>query len=304
VEQVTGIAAAADADLELLWEPDAQLADGCVWDDRTREVIFADLRSGRVYAYATDDGSRRHWQLPETVGSVGVCESGRLLVALRRRVVLLDRGTGEISEFGERIGEPEGNRLNDGKVGPDGCFWVGTRDARRDHGDVPAGNGRLYRLTPDGAMEPKADGIVTSNGLAWSGDGKTMFHSDSHLMHIDAYDFDPATGSLSGMRRIAQLGEAEGRPDGAACDTDGHYWSAAVSVGCLNKFSPSGALIEQLRVPVEAPTMPCFASDWLYVTSRFRAPGPDVQGRRHNVAGLFRMPAPAQGVRVGRFDDT
>src|SRR3954471_19982588 len=104
--------------------------------------------------------------------------------------------------------EPRTNRLNDGKVGPDGAFWVGTMDDRAAKEPVAA----LYRVTADGKTERKITGLVVSNGLAWSGDGCMMFHSDSRACWIDRWAFDPETGHIAGRTRLRTLANEEGRP--------------------------------------------------------------------------------------------
>ena len=150
--------------------------------------------------------------------------------------------------------EPATNRLNDGKVGPDGAFWVGSMDENTPRQPT----GALYRVTADGRIERKAEGYRVSNGLAWSPDGRIMYHSDSSPGIIEAWDFDPATGGMTNHRRLAKLTNEEGRPDGAAIDMDGNYWSAGPSAGCLNCFSPDGKLLERSRS--RCPARPCPAS--------------------------------------------
>ena len=93
-----------------------------------------------------DDGARASWDFPEVVGSFGLCLSGRLVVALRHRVVLFDPRTKAIENLTEPVDEPSTNRFNDGKVGPDGCFWVGSMDERSPRQKT----GALYRVTPRG----------------------------------------------------------------------------------------------------------------------------------------------------------
>ena len=53
-----------------------------------------------------------------------------------------------------------------------------------------------------------------------------MFHSDSKGQVIWAYDYDPDTGTPSDRRVVARPTEEVGRPDGAAIDEQGYYWSA------------------------------------------------------------------------------
>jgi sugar lactone lactonase YvrE len=300
---------------ELLWDAQCELAESPVWDARARRVLFcanndsAHHDEGRILGFGVDDGRRQAWTLPEPVASFGMCRSGRLVVALSRRVVLLDLVTSEVTRLTGELDEPAGNQFNDGRPGPDGRFWVGTRDARRRQQlgsatTIPDPNGGLYRIGSDGSADRVAAGYLTSNGLAFSPDGQTMYHSDSANNYVDAWDF--VDGTAGGRRRFATLSPALGKPDGAAVDCDGCYWSAGVSAGCLNRFSAAGVLLSTLPMPCPAPTMPCFADGYLYVTSMrgvHREAVRDFSGLSWPVAGLFRVPAPAAGAPVAVFDD-
>lgn len=247
----------------LAWDANCAVGECCVWDIQRRVVWFADCTAGRIFAYAVDSGDRWRFILNDIVGSFGLCSNGQLVVALRDRVMYFDPATLAVTQFAD-IPMPAPNvRLNDGKVGPDGCFWVGSTDTNMPKEPL----GSLYRVRADGCVERKIDGLRCSNGLAWSPDGRTMFHSDSHGPWIDAWDFNVIDGSIGNRRRIATLSEETGRPDGAAFDTEGRYWSAGVSAGCLNCFSITGELFCAVPVPVKTPTMPCFADGAIFVTS-------------------------------------
>ena len=99
---------------------------------------------------------------------------------------------------------PPTNRLNDGKVGPDGAFWVGSMDENSPRQKIAA----LYRVTADGRITKEQDGYAVSNGLAWSPDGRIMYHSDSTAGIIEAWDFDPATGARG---QASHSGDADER---------------------------------------------------------------------------------------------
>jgi len=284
---------------ELVWDSRCTVGESPVWDSAARRVLFCDIQAQRINAYAVDGGAQQSWQLPEVVGSFGLCRSGRLVVALRHRVVLFDLRTGAVTALTDPVDEPPTNRMNDGKVGPDGCFWVGSMDESRPRKPT----GALYRVTPDGRIERKSEGYAVSNGLAWSPDGRTMYHADSTSGIIEAWDFDIASGRLANHRVLATLSNEEGRPDGAACDVDGNYWAAGVSAGCINKFSPQGKLLEKLPFPVPRPTMPCFADGQLYVTSLREGLPAETLEKFPALGGLFRAPVTARGAPVGVFAD-
>ncbi len=285
---------------ELVWDVRCELGESPVIDARTDRLYFIDIYGRKVLAYGTKDGSQKTWPMPAPVASMGLCQSGRLLVALDKYAVFLDPETGSIEPFSETLNEPDLNKLNDGKVGPDGCFWVGSRNGTnpRQH------TGTLYRLTPDGRFTVKAEGYLTCNGLAWSPDGRMMFHSDSSQRIVDAWDFDAKNGTIANRRRIVEQTEAEGHPDGAACDADGNYWSACPRTGCLKQFSPQGELLTRIVLPaIPFPTMPCFAGKHVYITTLRRGRSDDIVRKFPTLGSLFRIPAPAKGAEVSRFAD-
>jgi sugar lactone lactonase YvrE len=287
------------SEFELVWDARCGVAECPVWDADTRRVLFCDIPGKRINAISVDTGTRETWDFPEPVGSFGLCRSGRLVVAQRHHVVLFDPKSGALTDLTAKIDEPAINRFNDGKVGPDGAFWVGTIDGNSPRQPTAA----LYRVTADGQIAKQQGGYQNSNGLAWSPNNRIMYHTDTGPGIIEAWDFDPATGARTNHRIIAKLTNEQGRPDGAATDRDGNYWSAGPSAGCLNCISPGGSLLRTVPFPVPGPTMPCFAGDFLYVTSLREGKSAEVLAQHPTLGGVFRTPAPAIGVPVGRFAD-
>ncbi len=284
---------------ELVWDARCGIAESPVWDAAGRRLLFCDILGKRVHELSVDDGRQTSWDFAEEVGSFGLCASGRLVVALRHRVVLFDRRTTTLVDLAGPVDEPVTNRFNDGKVGPDGCFWIGSMDER-----VPRNKtGVLYRVTPEGKVERKAEGYAVSNGLAWSPDGQVMYHSDSTAGIIEAWDFDTRSGGIANHRILATLANEDGPPDGAAVDAEGNYWSAAPSAGCINRFSPTGTLLEKLSFPVPGATMPCFADGHLYVTSLRAGRSAETLERHPTLGGLFRTASPVRGAPVATFAD-
>jgi len=271
-----------------------QLGESPVWDARSRALWFVDVHAPAVHRLDVETGRLDTWPMPERCGSIGLCKGGRVLVSLRRALHLLAPASGKLEHFTDvEPDAPEGNRLNDGKVAPDGSFWVGSMD------DTPAlaATGSLYRVTAAGRVEKKASGLRVSNGLAWSADGRTLFHSDSRGIWIRRYRHDPATGAISRQHEIARPTLEQGRPDGGATDVEGFYWSAGVSAGCLNRWSAEGELVRRVALPMPNPTMPCFAGDDLktvYVTSLVRDPDA-------NAGCTVRLELGVAGVPVARF---
>lgn len=286
-----------DVTPQLAWDIRCGIGESAAWHAGRGVLLFADIPAGRIHGLDPASGERTTWKLPEVVPSFGVCASGRLVVALRERVVLYDLDRDAITPLVPPLGLPEGTRLNDGKVGPDGAFWVSAMDGSKQP------TAKLYRVTADGAAQVKSEGYVTGNGLAWSPDGRTMYHSDTRPGRIDAWDFDPATGGIANRRVFATVDDAAGRPDGAATDMDGFYWSGGVSAACLNRFAPDGRHVQTIPVPVPGPTMPCFTPHGLFVTTLREGRDETMVAANPTMGGLFRLHVAATGVPVSLFDD-
>ncbi|ABR62143.1 SMP-30/gluconolactonase/LRE family protein [Sinorhizobium medicae] len=288
-----------DLTFECLLDARCHVAESPVFDERRNCLFFVDIGRSTLHRVELSGAGHVEWTLEGGACSIGLAQSGRLVLAQRDRVVLFDPAKGAITTEIAAI-EPDrpDTRLNDGKVGPDGAFWVGTMHDVADRRPVAS----LYRVTRDGTVERKVEEIVCSNGLAWSGDGSLLFHSDSRGPWINRWRFDPSTGALSACRRLVDLDEASGRPDGAATDAEGSYWSAGVSASVINRFSPEGRLIQAHRFPVPAPTMPCFAGPDLktLVVTSLR---PAATGEECRSGGIFAAQSPVAGVAVRRFDD-
>ena len=112
----------------------------------------------------------------------------------------------------------EGARFNDGATDRQGRFWAGTMC------DNPTSS--LYRLDPGGAVHKMERGLTISNGIGWSPDNRTMYLTNSPKGVIYAYDFDPASGSISNRRHFVYTPDDPTQPDGLTVDAEGFVWSA------------------------------------------------------------------------------
>ncbi|WP_419759080.1 SMP-30/gluconolactonase/LRE family protein [Acidisoma sp.] len=282
---------------QLVWDCHCGTGETPTWDDQAGALYFCDIPGGRLHRFHPATEEKTSWQLPEVLGSFALCRSGRILVCQKQKLMMFDTVTQTLEPFAQVV-EADTNRLNDGKVGPDGCFWVGTIN----EGSDGSPSGHLYRVTPAGEVEVKVEGLKNANGLAWTADGRTMFHSDTRGPWIDCWDFDPATGAISNRRRFADVSNEEGRPDGGALDVEGFYWSAGSGMSVINRFAPDGRLVEKVAMPVPNATMPAFAGDRLFITSALPK---DEEARRKFPlgGGLFMMPVEVRGVPIGRFED-
>jgi len=275
------------------------LGESPVWSAEEQALYWVDILAPALHRLDPATGATRSWPLPQAIGSFGLCESGGAVLALRDGFYRFDFDSAELRYIGGPQ-VPEGVRFNDGKVSPEGRFFAGTMDEEC----LSRPLGALYRLDPDGRCSQVLDGLIVANGLAWSADGKRLCHSDSKGKFIRCYDYDPASGALSNPSVLARPDEKVGRPDGAAMDLEGYYWSAGISAGVLNRWAPDGRLERRIELPCACPTMPCFGGPelkTLYVTSLRHGLSAQRLTQWPLSGGIFALEVEVPGVPVARF---
>lgn len=255
------------------------LGESPFWHPQEQMLYWVDIAASQVCRANVFMGSVERWALPQTPGCIAPAAHGGLVLGLRDGVYRADEWGGTLTRLCALPGDPVQLRINDGKVDPAGRFWAGTYAEQKQQPDAT-----LYWLDATGQpprLQAVRSGFFTSNGLAWSPDGATMYWADTQGHCIYAWDWHadgPALHHERVLHRFAgkpagwQPGQPGygGRPDGAAVDAEGNYWCALYEGARLLKLSPAGQVLADYPVPAQCPTMPCFGGDdlrTLYLTT-------------------------------------
>lgn len=277
----------------------AALGESPTWSIDEQALYFVDIVAPALIRFDAATGAHTATAMPSSIGCFGLRERGGFVVALRDGIWLADAHGRLEHRLAGAPYDPAHHRFNDGRVDRQGRFWVGSMNEKRD-----APSAALYRLERDGSLARVLDGVTVSNGVAWSPDGRTMYHADTPAHTVRAYDFDPATGVPSGGRVFARWHGDTDRPDGAAVDSAGNYWIAFFRGGKVLQVSPQGRVLREVPFPAQCPTMPCFGGPdlrTLYVTSARKDRPADELARYPQSGGLFAMRVEVPGLPEPRF---
>jgi sugar lactone lactonase YvrE len=278
-----------------------------VWCERTQRLYWVDVQQPALHRLDPATGLDESWIMPAWVGCLalgGGAAEGSVLVGLRLGAYRFDLATGALTLVAPAPYDPRRFFLNDGKCDRQGRFWV--RPMRHALlplvGEPGADKGPLWRL--DGQhLVPQGKEATLSNGLAWSPDGRTMYHSHTMSGDIYAWDYHPGTGEMTRGRLFAHVEGAPG-PDGAEVDIEGFYWSAINGQGRILRFDPEGKVEREVAVPFKYPTMIAFGGADLrtaFVTSgRWAIADKDAADHPYD-GGIFAFDAPAPGLPTSRW---
>jgi xylono-1,5-lactonase len=145
--------------------------------------------------------------------------------------------------------------INDIGVDDRGIVYAGTL-AETPAERTPERKGSLWRVTPGGESNECYGDVEVSNGLAFSPDGRLLYHCDTFRNVIWVSDVG-VDSSIANRRAFASL--PAGEPDGLAIDAEGMLWVAGLGAGLIIRIAPDGVLDCVVEVPATALTSLCFA---------------------------------------------
>ena len=269
------------------------------WDELTGLLYWVDIDAFQLHCFASDSGRNQTFQLDEEIGCFALRRRGGFIIATRSGFWRLEDTSGNLTALPSPEYDRATVRFNDGRCDARGRFWAGTLYQPKDHK-----NGWLYCLEPDGRFEKKAGPVFTANGLAFSPDGTCLYWADTPEHAIHVYDLDPETATLGEPRLFHQFPHGQGRPDGAAVDSEGCYWSALFAGARVVRLSPDGEIMREIPVPAKYPTMVAFGGPdlkTLYITTA-RKPCSEAELADHpQSGGLFAVEVDVAGLPEPRF---
>jgi gluconolactonase len=268
------------------------LIEGPVWDS-ARGLYFSDVSNGGVHWL--DRAGSVSLVVPKRrgIGGMALHAKGGLVLGGRDIVHVMPDGSTRSLLSLDAI--PGATGFNDLTTDEAGRIYVGSLAFRVFGGEAPK-PGHLHVIDLDGSMRTLSDGVLLTNGLGFSPDGRRLYHSDARAGLVRVYDVN-ADGSVGPWRTFASLGP-NGVPDGLKVTNDGSVWVADAHGGRVAVFDANGGHRQDVAVPLPMVTSLCFGGDDLrdlyIVTGSRGGPSEDCGSifvTRVDVAGLPLAPA-------------
>lgn len=253
--------------------------------DGAGNLYFSDVTNGGVFRRRPDGSIDTVVPKRRGVGGIALHADGGLVISGKNICHVRDGQTRILLALDGVPG------FNDLFTDAEGRVYTGSMRSNPFSESGPRTPGECYRIDAEGRATELYRGVSLTNGIGFSPDGRTIYHSDTALSQIHVHRLDP-----SGKATPATPIRVEGGPDGLAVDAEGGVWVALYQAGAVQRYLPSGAADKQIKVPARAVTSLCFGGADLrdlYVVTADNSDDPSRGGTvfrmRSDVAGL---PAP------------
>jgi sugar lactone lactonase YvrE len=257
---------------------DTALGESPVWDVDNQILHLVDIFARRIHQLDPGRGTVKTVAVDGVPGAIALRRDGGYIggIGLEFATIGSDGSVAPIARVSA------GDRMNDGKCDPRGRFIAGTMDSKGRRGAAA-----LYQLHAGGTVTQLLSGVTLSNGLDWSPSGDKLYHIDTSLERVHAFDYDLDTGKLGERLLFAEMKDLPGRPDGLTVDAEGGVWVAVARAGVVHRYDCNGRLDAVIEFPTPIVTNCAFGDsdlDKLYVTSS-RALLPESQRAQDPLAG-------------------
>ncbi|TQM92730.1 SMP-30/gluconolactonase/LRE family protein [Roseinatronobacter monicus] len=264
------------------------LGEGAFWHPARAEFFWFDITGQRLHSLA------RSWDFDEMVSAMGWVDKTRVVIAAQTRMLVFDLHSGTSRTLCALEAENAATRSNDGRIDPQGGFWIGTMGKRAE-----AGAGAIWRWHK-GELRRLFAGLTIPNAICFAPDRQSACFTDTMTRRIMRVALDAEGWPKGAPECWLDLSAERLNPDGAVFDAAGNFWVAQWGAGRVAAYAPSGQFLQAVDFPAPHTSCPAFGGDdlrQLYCTTAR-------QGRQNpnNLDGAtFVTPVPVQGLREYQF---
>lgn len=251
-----------------------QSGGGLRWDAQAVCWRWADPQGCHLHALAGGlppaAGQGGAARLLESAAVLAPCASGKLLLALGKRLGALDapepalapgqaQGHGPSRPLQPQVlatidaAEPR-TVISDGRTDRHGHFVFGTANTAPDRRPI----GSFYQYSQrHGVRRLALPAVVAAGSICFSVDGSRLYVSDPQRGAILQCRYDADSARCSDLRRFATAVDADGVVHAAVVDRDGCVWSAqggSASTHHLLRYGPDGALRGHIALDIAEAT--------------------------------------------------
>ena len=271
------------------------LVEGIAFGESPRwhegRLWFSDWGAGRVWSVAAGEAPRVEAEVNSFPLCIDFLPDGRLLLvsSAERRVLRRQRGGSLVShaDLSPVSTKPWNDIVVDGR----GNAYVNNIGF-----DFPGGEfapGLVVLVTPDGNVDPVAEGLAFPNGMAVTADNSTLIVAESYAEQLTAYEI-AMDGTLTDRRVWAATNGDH--PDGICLDTTGAVWYADVGNKRCVRVREGGEMLA--TVDLDRGAFACALSRGtdpeLYVVGQDWGGSPSIGDATGQVV-RFAAPAPGAG---------
>jgi len=284
---------------KILWKAKTYLGEGVLWVPLQKCIYFVDIKNKKIFIFNIKNKNKNIIKINKQIGFLAHIKNNIFILGLEDELRIVNLRSKKIIKSIKIEKNKPRNRLNDGKVDPNGKLWFGTMDnLERD-----IENGSLYCLDNKYNLKKIDSKYKTTNGPAFI-DERNFYHTDSRKKIIYKLKIDKNLKILK-KKIFIKFNKDEGSPDGMTVDSQKNLWVCHYRGGCITVYDKKGKRIHTVNLPAKNITNCVFGganNSELYVTSALKGLNKEDLINYKESGSLFKIKTNVQGHNSVSFE--
>ncbi len=234
--------------------PKCTLGENPLWFAHASVFLWTDIVKGCIYAYSDETKKTRTvLESDFQIGAFVICRDHNL-------ILLTEIGLIE-AEYSEAAFHLDWSSLIPVELQPDERFNDAIVDCK---GRILAGSkresnteGKLFCFEAERPYKILLENLSISNGMGFTRDNKTLFHTDSGPGTITAYAYDAEDASISNPVLLYQS-TGNATCDGMTVDKEDTIWTSCWAGGKIVQLDLQGNSMQSIEIPAIQCSSLCF----------------------------------------------
>ena len=250
---------------KILIRCNASLAEGPVWNHRTKEFSFVDILNQNIFIYKNNKRIKK-FNSKEMISNFLPSKNNSWISCGKNKVFQIKIKKNKI--FSKKlisIKLKKNNRFNDASIDNQGRLWASTMDENE-----VSKSGNLFFFQKINSPKKLLGNFIIGNGIDWSPCKKKLYFVASDKRKIYIFNYERESGKISKKKIFARIPSQKGKPDGLCVDSMGFIWVACWDGSCIIRFKINGKIDKIIKLPISRPTSVCFGGkklNILFITS-------------------------------------
>ena len=283
---------------KIIWKVKTFLGEGVLWVPSQQKIFFVDIKKKKIFILDTLNRVKKFIKIDKEIGFLAHVKKDIFILGLKGELRIMNLRSKKIIKSINIEKDKLNNRINDGKVDPEGRLWFGTMNNLERN----INNGSLYCLDKNFDLKKIDSNYIIPNGPAFI-DKNNFYHTDSRLKKIYRIQIDKDFKIIK-KKVFIRFNTKDGTPDGMTTDIKKNLWICHYKGGCISVYNENGKKIHRIDFPAKNITNCTFGgknNSELFVTSATKSMNKDDMKKFKYSGSLFSIQTNTKGFLAKSF---
>ena len=262
-------------------------------------IYFVDIKKKKIFTLNVKTNKRRIIKINKEIGFLAHIKKDIFILGLQSELRIVNLKNKETIRSIPIEEDKPLNRINDGKIDPEGRLWFGTMDNLERN----IKNGSLYCLDKKLNIHKVDTKYYITNGPAFI-NSENFLHTDSRSKTIYKIRINKKYKIIK-KTKFLKFSKIDGSPDGMTIDSKKNVWICHYGGACISVYNSRGKKIHKIELPAKNITNCTFGglkNNELFVTTALKGlKKSEIENYKYS-GSLFNIKTNIKGIYTKQFN--